>query len=534
MLVDPSDRGLASQALARGVFVFIFSCSGVGCATKSPRQARDSRPDPSSTAAIVQATPPPASEQRSDDSPEVDDADEANVQDVKAGSAPDLAPPPVGASEPPAAPTEEPVASDPPLDTASVLPDWLHGSFAVRYRGRTNGDDADHDLGGFLALDFADPATSRISGHLQARFDADLDGHDDGSVFGSLDDTYDQAIVSKLYLAYADISLTERPENSPGLLRVGRMSDPRLPEVVRLDGLAYATRPMGKHEVELGAYAGIPVHLYESSNDGDQAFGTFVEGRPWKDGRARIDWMHLEDEDVLGEGENDLVALGLWQELSERWRLEGTYSHLEGNPRDLRLRALYGNPESGNVLRFGYYELLEPQKSLVTELDPFYEQLLEYQPFRQGNVSTSHPLGDHTVLDLGFDMRRVDDSGDVGEFNREWERYYATVTRSDLGKEGLALALTADLWDDDDRDINSFGADLSYDPEQRWKASVGTYYSLYKYVFLELDEREDVRTYYLRTTYDLTKSAALELLYEYEDDDFDGYHTLRLGARWRF
>jgi hypothetical protein len=94
--------------------------------------------------------------------------------------------------------------------------------------------------------------------------------------------------------------------------------------------------------------------------------------------------------------------------------------------------------------------------------------------------------------------------------------------------------VTADLWDDDDRDINTFGADLSYESQKKWKAAVGTYYSLYKYVFLELDEREDVRTYYFRTNYDLSKGAELELLYELENDDLDTYNTLRLGARWRF
>ena len=424
--------------------------------------------------------------------------------------------------------------ADPSLEPASAFKDWFHGSFALGLRARTNGDDDDLDVGGILALDFQQPGDARVSAHLQARVDADLDGKETDEVFGSLDDTYDKAIVSKLYLAYADIALGEHPETSPGTLRIGRQSDPRLPEVVRLDGVAYATRPMGEREVEVGAYLGIPVHLYESSNDGDQAFGTFVEGRPWEGGRARFDWMHLEDEDVLGEGEDDLLTLGLWQNLSERWRFEGTYSHLEGDPRDLRLRALYGNPETASAVRFSYYELLEPQRALVTELDPFFEQLLDYEPFRQANANLSQPLGEHTVLDVGLDLRRVSDSGDVGEFNREWERYYATATRSDLWKPGLALAVTVDLWDDEDRDVHSFGADLSYDPETRWKTSVGTYYSLYKYVFLQLDERDDVRTYYLRTSYDLSESTDLEFLYEYEDDDLDGYHTLRLGARWRF
>jgi len=143
-------------------------------------------------------------------------------------------------------------------------------------------------------------------------------------------------------------------------------------------------------------------------------------------------------------------------------------------------------------------------------------------------------LSEHTVLDLGFDMRRVSNAGDVGEFNRDWERYYATTTFSDFTRKGLALAVTGDLWNDKDRDITSLGADLSYDSENRWKAAIGTYYSLYKYVFLELDERQDVRTFYARTTYNLSKSAELEVLYELENDDFDTYNTLRLGARWRF
>src|SRR5688572_723745 len=205
----------------------------------------------------------------------------------------------------------------PPGESAPASPpgrNWIHGSLSLRYRARSSGDDRDHDLGGLLALDLADPRVSWITGHLQARVDADLDGED--GVFQELSDTYDGSVVGKLYLAYADIELAARPEDSPGTLRVGRQSDPRLPEVLRLDGLAYRTRPMGKNELELGAYAGIPVHLYESSSDGDRSYGTFAEGRPWRGGRARLDWMHLEDDEVLGEHRDDLLSLGLWQRMA--------------------------------------------------------------------------------------------------------------------------------------------------------------------------------------------------------------------------
>jgi hypothetical protein len=434
------------------------------------------------------------------------------------------------------APPQEPVAEAPaPQPTQAPAPapdDWVHGSLGVRYRSRSGGDDHDNDLGAVLALDVANPNAPWISGHLQARADADLDG--DTDVFGEPSDTWDSSVTSKLYLAYADISLDADPAQSPGTLRVGRQSDPRLPEVLRLDGVAYVTKPMGKDEVELGAYGGIPVHLYESSSEGDRAYGTFAEAKPWTGGRARVDWMHLDDELVLGDQRDDLLALGLWQDVAKDLRFEGTYSHLEGDPRDLRLRGFYSNPESETNVRLSFYQLLETQSLNATELDPFFQQLLEYFPYRQTTMNVSQALGERTLLDVGIDVRRLNDQGDVGEFNREWERYYATATFSDLLAEGFALSVTVDRWNDDDRDTSSFGADLSWDPDKRWKASIGTYYSLYKYEFLEFDERDDVRTYYVRAGYDVSADVDLDLLYEFEDDDQDTYNTLRVGTVWRF
>ena len=124
---------------------------------------------------------------------------------------------------------------------------------------------------------------------------------------------------------------------------------------------------------------------------------------------------------------------------------------------------------------------------------------------------------------------RVDDSDDVGEFNRDWERYYATVSVDDVVAKDVGVSVTVDFWDDDDRDTSSFGADFSYTPEKRWDASIGTYYSLYKYRFLEFDETDDVRTYYARWGYDLSEQLKLDALYEYENDDLDVPDYTRAG-----
>lgn len=568
MLVLADENGLSTWAVARGLGVFVLACASFGSVTARTRNdsvlpaigdelGREAAVPLSESAPKTANSDGEATAAESEVSTSSALADGGSLQDPVSTPQPEhtVEPPPQEPSaQAPAeqpAPAEEPAPAifpEPPPSSASLAnsplapaplaasqdPNWLHGSFAVRYRGRTTSDDSDNDLRAFLALDINDFPDARISGHIQARLDLDLDGNDADGEFGGLDSTYDSALVSKLYLAYADIAVGARPENADGILRIGRQSDPRLPEVLRIDGVSYATRPMGEREIELGAYVGIPAHLYESSNSGDNAFGAFAEGRPWEQGRVRVDYMHIEEEEGLGAGKDDLISLGLWQQVSKSLNLEGTYSSLEGDPRDLRLRAMYANPVTSTVVRFGYFELLEAQRALVTELDPFYEQLLDYQPFRQANLSVSQPVSEHVILDLGFDARRVSDSEDVGEFNRNWERYFATTTLQDIFEDGFALAVTFDIWDDDDRDISAFGADFSYDPDARWEAAIGTYYSLYKYVFLELDEREDVRTFYVRTQYDLTDNSILELLYEFENDDFDTYHTLRLGARWRF
>ena len=217
--------------------------------------------------------------------------------------------------------------------------------------------------------------------------------------------------------------------------------------------------------------------------------------------------------------------------MSEHVHLEGEYSHLESDPRDLRLRALYDDPDSETIVRAGYYELLETQTAHSTELDPFFEELLEYFPFRQTTLNVSRAFGEYTVVDAGFDMRRVSDSSDVGEFNRDWERYYATLTLDELLATGVSLSVTVDRWNDDDRDTSSFGADVSYSPDERWKASLGTYYSLYKYELLELEERDDVRTYFTRD-YEVSSGSSSGVLYGSERRHRT-YHTLRLGAVWR-
>lgn len=518
-MVTCSSDDLARPRVVWLLFVSAFLIASAGCALPG-------RPAPSARTRVE--SPPigshPIGEPISPDAMLSDGmaiSNESSESSVPAMTVASLAP----------GPDVESPASSPALDTLATPPaSILSGSWSLRYRGRFTDSDQDHDLRGLLALDLDDPKAPWFSAHLVARADADLDGPDDGPVFHEISDTYDTSVTGKLALAYADLALGERPGDSPGTLRIGRQSDPRLPEVLRLDGVAYTSGPRGAKELELGLYGGVPVHFYESSSGGDQAYGVFLEWRPWVGARSRVDWMHLEDERTLGTERDDLFALSLWQRLARSWRLEGELTRLEGRARDLRLRAIHEDPDSPWILRLGYHELLETQRAQALELDPFSEALQELFPYRQATLNLARDVGRHLRADIGLDVRRVDD---VGEFNRDWERIYTTLTLEDLGLEGLALSVTGDRWTDEQRDIGSVGADLSFQGDG-WSGALGSEFALYKYEFLELDEREEVRTTYLRCSRQFSKNLRVELGYALEDDDLDTYNTLRWSTRWRF
>jgi outer membrane receptor protein involved in Fe transport len=155
-------------------------------------------------------------------------------------------------------------------------------------------------------------------------------------------------------------------------------------------------------------------------------------------------------------------------------------------------------------------------------------------PYRQFGLSTSAELSKRVVLDLAIDARRVDDSSDLGEFNRDWERYRATAVLRDVLAQHLDLSVSGDVWDGDDRDTTTWGVDLNYDTREQWKFSAGSYYSLYKYDLFQNSERDDVRTWYARADWKLTPKLSLELGYVYEDADQNQYNVVRGGAVWHF
>jgi hypothetical protein len=461
------------------------------------------------------------------------------------GPAPHAAVPPTQAAAAPTnspagapaagAPAQKEPATAPAPTSADAPAVWaeqgshFEGFVASRLDERWTDGAHDLDWTNLVSVDWSDPRRPWIKAHVVARVAADLDGRQARGVYNGLSDTHDQSVDFKLYDAYVDIA----PADGLGQLRIGRQLEFDAPEIVHYDGLSFRSHPTAEKEFTVGLYGGIPVRLYQGTSDNRSLLGAFAEERPWKGGRARVDWMHLVDDTVPDTG-NGIIGLGLWQQFENGWAGEAQYTRLEDQDRDLRMRAQWTSASSGFTAAATYYQLFGALNELPADIDPYTAVLMALFPYRQFGLSTSAELSKRVVLDLAIDARRVDDSSDLGEFNRDWERYRATAVLRDVLAQHLDLSVSGDVWDGDDRDTTTWGVDLNYDTREQWKFSAGSYYSLYKYDLFQNSERDDVRTWYARADWKLTPKLSLELGYVYEDADQNQYNVVRGGAVWHF
>jgi hypothetical protein len=137
-------------------------------------------------------------------------------------------------------------------------------------------------------------------------------------------------------------------------------------------------------------------------------------------------------------------------------------------------------------------------------------------------------------LQAGMDLRRVSDEDDVGDFNRDFERYFLRADLNDTLPAELDLGAVGEVWVSDGSDITTWGLDLERQFGAQLEASAGTLFALYKFDVATEEERENVRTWFLRARWKRTKSTTLDFEYDYEDSDGTDFHTLRLGGTWRF
>jgi hypothetical protein len=413
---------------------------------------------------------------------------------------------------------------------ANVKPLEWHGSLGSRYRGRVRDGANDHDWIQTVALDVGRADQRGWRATLSADARADLDGsEEDGSPFASLDDTRSGSVDARVYEAHAEY----HGDDTLALARLGRQSESDLPLTLWHDGLHVESREFGSGRWSLGAFAGAPVRFYRDEAWSDFSGGLNVRARPWKGARVRLDWLHVEDDELLGDDGNELLALRWNQRVGERWRLESSASALDGEERDAGLLVGWNDDRRDLLVELRWRQLFRTQGQLALELDPFTSVLLEERPYTDARFLVSKGLGEHVHVDVGLDTRWLEDEDDEGLFNHGFERVYGTCALRGVLPEQFELALTAERWTSQSNDIDSWGVDLSRELAERLELSFGSFYALYKLDLLAGDERDDVRTWYARLRSSAASGLGWDARYEYEDDE-GGAHTLRLGASWRF
>jgi hypothetical protein len=284
----------------------------------------------------------------------------------------------------------------------------------------------------------------------------------------------------------------------------------------------------------VGAYVGAPVRLFDGGGGTDILSGVHAEFGPWEAAHLRLDYMRFEDENLIGEGGNDLLEAKLRQAIYPGVELSGSYSNLDTRDRDMEFGLTSYGLGQDLVVRASWYELLEPQGTLANELDPFTSSTFQLNPYKQGRFLISKGFGESLILEGGADIRRISADSDQGEFNHDFERYHLASTFLDVGDTGVDVTATLESLRSGATDIDTWSLDLEKELKEGTRLNLGSDYALYKYDQFLDSERDNVRSYYIGLRHSWREDLVMDLDYVYENDDLDEYNTIRLGLRWSF
>jgi hypothetical protein len=407
----------------------------------------------------------------------------------------------------------------------------VHGALRLRYRMRRTSSAQDHDLYENLSLHLGEETEPGLSASFDGRLSEDLDGRADAGrnfVFDSITDTYGSRVNGRVYHAYVNW----RPLH--GMIEQVRAGRQYVEggDLFHLDGVRVDVRlPAG---LEGGVYGGLPAHLFESTPEGDLLVGGFLQGHPWTGGQARLDVAYLQDRTrYYGDLQDVLTTVTVRHRATPTTNFWGALQFIDADPRMLRLNLDTYRPVQDVSFRAAFYGLLSTQNQHVTEEDPFYVIAESLRPYWTGSLAASKGFGRHVVLEGGVDLRRLFDHADAGRYNHSFSRYYGTISTDEWPFRHLYLSLTGERWVGAE-DTWSAGFELEHRPSKRLRMILGTDYALYRFDLYSADERQSVRSYYVRVVYKLRDLWRLHARLRVEDDAFDTYVVLDTGVDLEF
>ncbi len=416
------------------------------------------------------------------------------------------------------------------------------GYISLKYISRSvdfgNESADDQDMATELRLDVTRPADNRYELHLFGTAKSDLDGNTDKSDYYPLEDIGDARsndTYGYLYEAHIDIN------RIAGLsqVRLGRQTGAR-EEPVFFDGIAAdidLTRAMS-----FTLYGGAAVHFNELNAGSDTLAGAGLDVQPGSSTSVSLDYLSVDDKRDLfysdKDQKNTLASIKLSHRFAPVLKTMVKLRYIDGEARDVKVRAVNAYQDYGLEIALNYFRQMEIQNELSNEFSAFYDVLGRSYPYHSYDIKARKFFGSHTALDLGYFQRSLIKGYEESALNREFKRTFANFELFDVMKNGLSFAVSMDRWEaGDDREFSSSGMEAGYSFKKggrNGRISTGSSFSLYKYdYYIELGEREKVRTYYLNAKLPLGRKLLVNAGYEL-DASVDDYNTMKLGLRYDF
>lgn len=418
---------------------------------------------------------------------------------------------------------------------------FISGNFSTQYEGRWAGGDDDHDMYQRLRFKTMDFFNNKISISGSGRLSEDFDGHEskDGA-FRDILDSYDHSINGRLYYFYADIN---EPLLEKSQLRLGRQYHYSV-ENILFDGAKYEQQ-IGP--VETYAFGGLRASQYSSPDD-DMVAGGGVALRPFIDTHTALDYLRIIDDD---HSDDDEIGLSVWQRIYDDLHFYGRYTLLNNLPKDLLAKLSWDKIDWDTSLQLSYYRFLHSLSEQSNDISPFYEILGTFESFDLISLTGYKGLGEKFGISSGLDYRNVLDKDEENSFNHDYYRSFLAFNVNNLFLNDSKITFTVEYWDAKGVD-HSADAGIDFDKKiNKFDLGCGTNYSLYKYNFdgsntlqtildneysRDIEQKINVRTYYMRIKYLLTEKSDVSFRWTTENSDTDPemYHQLLLSYSMSF
>jgi len=387
-------------------------------------------------------------------------------------------------------------------------------------------------------------ARVNLRGHIDIAGDSEP-----GDLLYDVWDTFTHAIQARVYEVWAEAG---NLFDAGVKVRGGRQFTEEETTYLHFDG-ARVDLGLGKQVkgLDLSLLGGAPVRFGDTDRGGDWLAGFVARWRPLDGTRLHLEYYHVSEEvdgfndpvtnpdeqpETRPEGriDDDLVALNVWHRLTERLRLFGRFSLLNGDPNELRLNGRWTSKDGLWTLFGEFEELFERLFDVTNDLTPFVPMLGALEPYVRITARASRRVGEEWTLEGGASWRALVDDSEESDFNHNFVHGFLSATRHGLSDGKLDVTVVLNGYSTSGDDVLALGGSADYRLTKEVDLSGGVDYQLYKYFWIDDEEREDVWTFWARARWKPRKKWIVQGGASADLDRFNTYFTFTVSLTVRF